>query len=47
MFYFRGLVELFLGKYEEALEDIIRAISKSEENIPKHFFFRGITYGYV
>jgi tetratricopeptide (TPR) repeat protein len=29
LFYFRGLVELYLGKYDEALEDVIRAISKS------------------
>jgi tetratricopeptide (TPR) repeat protein len=44
LFYFRGLVELYLGKYDEALEDIIRAISKSEENVAKHFFFRGMIY---
>lgn len=47
MLYFRGLVYLYLGKYEEALQDIIKAISKSEENVAKYFFFRAITHAYL
>ena len=44
MLYYRGLVYLYLAKYEEALQDIIKAISKSEENVAKYFFFRAITH---
>lgn len=44
MLYFRGLVYLYLGKYDEALQDIVKAISKSEENVAKYFFFRAITH---
>lgn len=29
------------------MEDIGRAISKSEENVPKYFFYRGIGQGYT
>ena len=47
MLYYRGLVYLYLGKFEEALQDIIKAISKSEENVAKYFFFRGLTHAYI
>ena len=47
MLYFRGLVYLYLGKYEEALQDVVKAISKSEENVAKYFFFRGLTHAYL
>ena len=47
MLYFRSLVYLYLGKYEEALQDIVKAISKSEENVAKYFFFRAICHKYI
>lgn len=45
MLYYRSLIYLHLGKYEEALQDIIKAISKSEENVAKYFFFRALAHG--
>jgi tetratricopeptide (TPR) repeat protein len=47
LLYYRGLVYLYLGKFDEALQDIIKAISKSEENVAKYFFFRALTHKYI
>ena len=33
-----------LGDYYEAISDIDKAIEKSEDNIPKHFFVRGMCF---
>lgn len=44
--FLRGLIYYYLGKINEGLEDIGKAISKSEENIPKYFFYRGLGQGY-
>lgn len=33
-----------LGDYNEAIADIDKAIEKSEDNIAKHFFVRGICF---
>jgi tetratricopeptide (TPR) repeat protein len=35
---------LFLGKYDSALDDINHCIEKAEENLPKYFYLRGLTY---
>lgn len=45
MLYYRSLIYLHLGKFDEALQDIIKAISKSEENVAKYFFFRAMAHG--
>ena len=34
-----------LEDYEQAIIDIDKAIEKSEDNVPKYFFFRGMIYG--
>ena len=44
LYYFRALVYLFLGMNAEALEDIDRAIEKSEDNVAKYFHARGVVF---
>lgn len=46
MLYIRALIYLYLGKTEEGLQDIIKAITKSEENVAKYFFYRGLAHEY-
>jgi tetratricopeptide (TPR) repeat protein len=41
LFFFRGVVNYFLGMIKEAIEDIETAIDKAEDNQPEHFFARG------
>jgi tetratricopeptide (TPR) repeat protein len=31
-----------LGRHDESLVDLDKAIDKSEDNIPKHFYVRGL-----
>lgn len=42
MLYLRSLIYMYLGKCDDALQDIIKAISKSEENVAKYFFYRAM-----
>jgi len=44
MLYLRSLIYMYLGKTDEGLQDIIKAISKSEENVAKYFFFRALAH---
>lgn len=41
----RALVKAFLQNYGEAIADVDKAIEKSEDNVPKYFYFRGLVYG--
>ncbi|CAD8059821.1 unnamed protein product [Paramecium sonneborni] len=45
LYYIRSIVKCFLGQINEALADIESAIQKSEDNIAKYFYFRGMVYG--
>ena len=45
LYYVRSIVKAFLENYSEALHDVDLAIDKSEENVPKYYYFRGIIYG--
>ncbi|CAK74957.1 unnamed protein product (macronuclear) [Paramecium tetraurelia] len=45
LYYVRSIVKCFLGQVNEALMDIESAISKSEDNVAKYFYFRGIVFG--
>ena len=44
MYYFRGLLYLHMGMNMEALEDVDRAIEKSEDNVARYFFLRGVIF---
>ncbi len=44
MLYLRSLIYMYLGKIEDGLQDIIKAISKSEENVAKYFFYRALAH---
>jgi tetratricopeptide (TPR) repeat protein len=44
MYYYRAVIYLFLGMNSEALEDIDRAIEKSEDNVARYFHARGILF---
>lgn len=46
MLYLRSLIYMYLGKCDDALQDIIKAISKSEENVAKYFFYRAMAQEY-
>ena len=41
LYFFRGIVNYYLGLLKEAIEDIETAIDKAEDNQPEHFFARG------
>lgn len=45
LYYIRSIVKTFLMNLAEALTDIDKAIEKSEDNVAKYFYFRGIIYG--
>ncbi|CAK58296.1 unnamed protein product (macronuclear) [Paramecium tetraurelia] len=45
IYYVRSIVKCFLGQTNEALADIESAIQKSEDNVAKYFYFRGMVYG--
>ena len=40
LLFYRGVLLYFLGNLSEALLDLDKAIEKSEDNIPKHFYIR-------
>jgi hypothetical protein len=44
MYYYRAIIYLFLGMNSESLEDIDRAIEKSEDNVARYFHARGILF---
>lgn len=41
IYFFRGIVQYYLGALKEAIEDIETAIDKAEDNQPEHFLARG------
>ncbi|CAD8142066.1 unnamed protein product [Paramecium pentaurelia] len=45
LYYVRSIVKCFMGQINEALGDIESAIQKSEDNVAKYFYFRGMVYG--
>ena len=44
MLYLLSLIYMYLGKSDDGLQDIIKAISKSEENVAKYFFYRALAH---
>ena len=44
MYYYRAILYLYLGMNNQALEDIDRAIQKSEDNVAKYFHARGVIF---
>ena len=44
IYYHRAVVHAYLGIWNEAINDIDRAIEKSEDNIPKYFYLRGLCF---
>jgi tetratricopeptide (TPR) repeat protein len=44
LLFYRGFVLYYMGQLDESLGDMDRAIEKSEDNIPKHFYARGLVY---
>jgi tetratricopeptide (TPR) repeat protein len=45
VFYIRAIIKAFLSNYGDAVTDVDKAIEKSEDNVPKYFYFRGLVYG--
>lgn len=35
---------MYKGDFNEAIADVDKAIEKSEDNIPKYFYFRGLSF---
>lgn len=44
MYYYRGLIYLYLGMNVEAIDDVDKAIEKSEDNVAKYFFLRALIF---
>ena len=44
MFYYRSALYLYLGMNSEAIDDIDKAIEKSEDNVAKYFYERGLIF---
>ena len=44
MYYYRGLIYLYLGMNAEAIDDVDKAIEKSEDNIAKYFYLRALIF---
>lgn len=44
MFYYRALLYFYMGMNAEALDDVDRAVEKSEENVAKFFYLRGLIF---
>lgn len=44
LYFFRALVNYYMGKTVEAIPDLETAIDKAEDNMPIHFMTRGICY---
>eukprot|EP01017_Pseudomicrothorax_dubius_P034550 TRINITY_DN4753_c0_g4_i2.p1 TRINITY_DN4753_c0_g4~~TRINITY_DN4753_c0_g4_i2.p1 ORF type:complete len:1181 (-),score=268.49 TRINITY_DN4753_c0_g4_i2:134-3676(-) len=44
LFFFRGLLSLVACLYDQAISDLEKAIEKSDDNIPKYYYTRGLAY---
>jgi len=44
LYYVRSIIKAGLEEFESAVNDIDKAIEKSEDNIPKYFYLRGLIY---
>lgn len=44
MYYYRGLLYFYLGMNAEALDDVDKAVEKSEENVAKFFYLRALIF---
>ena len=44
MYYYRSLLYFYLGMNAEALEDVDRAIEKSEDNVARYFYLRALIF---
>ena len=45
IYYHRAVLLLYLNEFEASVTDIDKAIEKSEDNIPKYFYLRGLIFG--
>lgn len=44
MYYHRAVVNLYVNDFDKAVADIDKAIEKSEDNIPRYFYLRGLIF---
>jgi hypothetical protein len=44
MYFYRALLYFYLGMNAEALDDVDRAVEKSEENVARFFYLRGLIF---
>ena len=44
LFYHRGLLKFALAKPQDSIQDFEKAIEKSEDNVAKYFYVRGLAY---
>lgn len=44
VYYHRSVVYSYMNIWNEAINDIDKAIEKSEDNIPKYFYLRGLAF---
>lgn len=44
LFYYRGLLQFALNDKFSCVQELEKAIEKSEDNIPKYFYLRGLAY---
>lgn len=44
VYYHRAVVYAYQATWNEAIQDIDKAIEKSEDNIPKYFYLRGLAF---
>lgn len=45
LYYVRSIIKAGLEDYDSSIADIDKAIEKSEDNVPKYFYLRGLVYG--
>lgn len=45
LYYHKGVVNFALGNTNDCINDLEKAIDKSEDNIPQYFYVKGLAYG--
>jgi tetratricopeptide (TPR) repeat protein len=44
VYYHRAVINLYVNDFDKAVADVDKAIEKSEDNIPRYFYLRGLIF---
>jgi len=44
VYYHRAVINLYINDFDKAVADVDKAIEKSEDNIPRYFYLRGLIF---